>query len=157
MQIACKCGNTWDYKGTAEVYACCPKCKSKVKIDSEDEPPRLERWAVRVPLEARLPDDPSQACNDFFKGRRPGPYSHIALASVIRHSYSNYDGLIFELESRPLKFNSHPKEVMAAYQILRERFDRQICKAGRTVQMRPDSERIRKQFKIMKIEGGILS
>ena len=130
MQLACKCGNSWDYKGTAEVYACCPKCKckSKVKIDSDDEPLRLERWAVRVPLEARLPDYPYQACKDFFRDRRPGPYSHIALASVIRHNYSNYDELIFQLESKSMRFNSHPKEVMAAYQILRERFDRQICK-----------------------------
>lgn len=128
MQLACKCGNSWDYKGTAEVYACCPKCKSKVKIDSDDEPLRIERWAVRVPLEARLPDDPYQACKDFFRDRRPGPYSHIALASVIRHKYSNYDELIFQLESKSMRFNSHPVEVMAAYQTLRERFDRQICK-----------------------------
>jgi hypothetical protein len=48
MQLACRCGNSWNYKGTAEVYACCPKFKSKVKINSDDEPLRLEIWAVRV-------------------------------------------------------------------------------------------------------------
>jgi hypothetical protein len=128
MQLCCKCENSWEYKGTAEVYACCPKCKSKVKIDSDDVPMRLERWAVKIPLELSLPEDPYQACKAFFKDKRPGPYSHIALASVVRHNYSNYDDLIFQLESKSLKYNSHPNEVMAAYQILRERFDRQICK-----------------------------
>ena len=128
MQLSCKCGASWEYKGRAEVYACCPKCKSKVKIDTDDGPLSLERWAVRVPIEILMPDDLEGAAREFFKGRRPGPYSHIALASVIRHNFSNYDELIFQLEYKSLRCNSHPKEVMAAHQTLRERFDRQICK-----------------------------
>ena len=128
MQLLCKCGASWDYKGKAEVYACCPKCRSKVKIDTEDEPLSLERWAVRVPIEIDMPGDPQAAAKEFFKNRRPGPYSHIALASAIRHNHSNYDDLIFQLEAKSMKCCSHPKEVMAANQILRERFDRQICK-----------------------------
>jgi hypothetical protein len=75
-----------------------------------------------------MPEDLEGAAREFFKGRRPGPYSHIALASVIRHNFSNYDELIFQLEYKSLRCNSHPKEVMAAHQTLRERFDRQICK-----------------------------
>ncbi len=128
MQLSCKCGASWEYKGRAEVYACCPRCKSKVKIDADDGPLCLERWAVRVPLEITLPDDLQKAAEEFFQGRRPGPYSHIALASVIRHKFSNYDELIFQLENKSLACHSHPKEVMAAQQTLRERFDRQICK-----------------------------
>lgn len=128
MRLSCKCGASWEYKGRAEVYACCPKCKSKVRIDSDDGPLSLERWAVRVPIEIDMPKDPQEAAKEFFKNRRPGPYSHIALASVIRHNYSNYDDLIFQLETKSLRCNSHPKEVMGAHQILRERFDRQICK-----------------------------
>ena len=102
-------------QGRAEVYACCPRCKSKAKIDSDEAPLCLERWVVEYQ-------------SRFFKGRRPGLYSHIALASVIRHNFSNYDDLIFQLEAKSLRCNSHPKEVMAAHQSLRERFDRQICK-----------------------------
>ncbi len=128
MQLSCKCGALWEYKGRAEVYACCPKCKSKVKIDVDDGPLCLERWAVRVPIEISMPEDLQAAAEDFYKGRRPGPYSLIALASVIRHNYSNYDELIFQLEAKSLRCNSHPKEVMAAYQILRERFERQTCR-----------------------------
>jgi hypothetical protein len=128
MQLSCKCGASWEYKGRAKVYACCPRCKSKVKIDAEDGPLCLERWAVRVPIEITLPDDLQKAAEEFFRGRRPGPYSHIALASVIRHNFSNYDELIFQLETKSLRCGSHPKEVMAAHQTLRERFDRQICK-----------------------------
>lgn len=146
MHLRCKCGAVWDYKGRAEVYACCPKCKSKVKIDSDDGPLILERWAVHVPIEIDLPADLQQAAEEFFKGRRPGPYSPIALASVIRHNYSNYDELIFQLENKCMQKNSHPKEVMAASQILRERFDRQICKAlgrCRCSQMQEDSEEMR--------------
>ena len=127
MQLQCKCGASWDYKGRAEVYACCPRCKSKVKID-DDGPLPLERWAVRVPIEIHMPPDLEQAAKDFFRGRRPGPYSHLALASVIRHNFSNYDELIFQLEAKSLRMNSHPKEVMAAHQSLHERFDRQIYK-----------------------------
>lgn len=128
MQLSCKCGASWEYKGRAEVYACCPRCKSKVKIDTDDGPLCLERWAVRVPIEITLPNDLQKAAEEFFQGRRPGPYSHIALASVIRHNFSNYDELIFQLENKSLVCRSHPKEVMAAQQTLRERFDRQICK-----------------------------
>ena len=113
MQLSCKCGASWEYKGRAEVYACCPRCKSKVKIDSEDGPLCLERWAVRVPLEITLPDDLQKAAEEFFQGRRPGPYSHIALASVIRHKFSNYDELIFQLENKSLASHSHPKEERA--------------------------------------------
>jgi hypothetical protein len=127
MQISCKCGALWEYKGRALVYACCPKCRSKVKIDSDEGPLSLERWAVRVPIEISMPEDLEGAAREFFKDRRPGPYSHIALASVIMHNFSNYDELIFQLESKSLRCNSHPKEVMAAYQILRERFERQTC------------------------------
>jgi len=128
MQLRCKCGASWDYRGRAEVYACCPKCRSKVKIDSDEGPLCLERWAVRVLIEIRMPEDLQAAAEDFYRGRRPSPYSHIALASVIRHNFSNYDELIFQLETKSLRCNSHPKEVMAAHQFLRERFDRQICK-----------------------------
>lgn len=128
MQLRCKCGASWDYRGRAEVYACCPKCRSKVKIDSDEGPLCLERWAVRVLIEIRMPENLQAAAEDFYRGRRPGPYSHIALASVIRHNFSNYDELIFQLETKSLRCNSHPKEVMAAHQFLRERFDRQICK-----------------------------
>ena len=128
MQLRCKCGASWDYGGRAEVYACCPKCRSKVKIDSDEGPLCLERWAVRVLIEIRMPENLQAAAEDFYRGRRPGPYSHIALASVIRHNFSNYDELIFQLEAKSLRCNSHPKEVMAAHQFLRERFDRQICK-----------------------------
>jgi len=128
MQLQCKCGASWDYKGRAEVYACCPRCKSKVKIDTDEGPLPLERWAVRVPIEIFMPEDLESAAEEFFQGRRPGPYSHLALASVIRHNFSNYDELIFQLEAKSLLCNSHPKEVMAAHQSLRERFDRQICR-----------------------------
>ncbi len=128
MQLQCKCGASWDYKGKAEVYACCPKCRSKVKIDSDDGPLSLGRWAVRVPIEIDMPEDPQEAAKEFFKNRRPGPYSHIALASAIRHNHSNFDELIFQLEAKSMRLGSHPKEVMAANQILRERFDRQICR-----------------------------
>jgi len=128
MQLSCKCGASWAYNGRAEVYACSPRCKSKIKIDSDEGPLCLERWAVRVPIEIYMPKNLQAASEEFFKGRRPGPYSHIALGSVIRHNFSNYDELIFQLEAKSLRCNSHPKEVMAAHQALRERFDRQICK-----------------------------
>jgi hypothetical protein len=75
-----------------------------------------------------MPEDLEAAAEEFFQGRRPGPYSHLALASVIRHNFSNYDELIFQLEAKSLRTNSHPKEVMAAHQSLHERFDRQIYK-----------------------------
>jgi len=42
---------------------------------------------------------------------------------------------------KSMRFNSHPKEVMAAYQILRERFDRQICKLVGRCQVRRSLER----------------
>lgn len=73
--------------------------------------------------------------------RRPGPYRHIALASVIRHNFSNYDELIFQVEAKSLQCSSHPKDVMAAHQNQRECFDRQICKLSGQVQVRPGLER----------------
>jgi hypothetical protein len=35
MQLKCTridCGHEWDYKGTLKFFACCPKCKTSVKI-----------------------------------------------------------------------------------------------------------------------------
>ena len=128
MQLRCgRCGACWEYKRRAEVYACCPQCRSKVKIDQEGSPLGLERWAVRVPLEVRVPEDLPEAAEAFYRGRRRPPYGPIALSAAIRHDHSNYDELVSQLEKKAVLEESHPKEVMAAYQILRERFDREIC------------------------------
>jgi len=128
MQLRCgRCGARWEYMGRAEVYACCPQCRSKVKIDLEGIPLSLERWAVRVPLEVRVPDDLPGAAEAFYRGRREPPFGPIALSTAIRHDHSNYDELVSQLERKAVMEESHPKEAMAAYQILRERFDREIC------------------------------
>lgn len=127
MQLSCKCGASWDCKGRAEVYASCPRYKSKVMIDSDEGPLCQERWAVRVPIGILMPKDMQSASYDFFKGQRPGPYSHIALASVIMRNFSNYDELIFQLEAKSLQCTSHPKEcktcshyLLAAHHTLRD-------------------------------------
>ena len=128
MELRCgRCGARWEYRGRAEVYACCPQCRSKVKIDLEGIPLSLERWAVRVPLEVRVPDDLPGAAEAFYRGRREPPFGPIALSTAIRHDHSNYDELVSQLERKAVMEESHPKEAMAAYQILRERFDREIC------------------------------
>jgi DNA-directed RNA polymerase subunit RPC12/RpoP len=128
MQLRCgRCGARWEYRGRAEVYACCPQCRSKVKIDLEGIPLRLERWAVRVPLEVRVPDDLPGAAEAFYRGRLEPPFGPIAISTAIRHDHSNYDELVIRLEKKAAEEGADPKEVMAAYQILRERFDREIC------------------------------
>ena len=122
MQLRCgRCGARWEYRGRAEVYACCPQCRSKVKIDLEGIPLSLERWAVRVP------DDLPGAAEAFYRGRLEPPFGPIAISTAIRHDHSNYDELVIRLEKKAAAEGADPKEVMAAYQILRERFDREIC------------------------------
>jgi hypothetical protein len=122
MQLRCgRCGARWEYRGRAEVYACCPQCRSKVKIDLEGIPLSLERWAVRVP------DDLPGAAEAFYRGRLEPPFGPIAISTAIRHDHSNYDELVIRLEKKAAEEGADPKEVMAAYQILRERFDREIC------------------------------
>jgi len=35
MELKCKrkaCQHVWDYKGDSKFYACCPKCKSSIRI-----------------------------------------------------------------------------------------------------------------------------
>ncbi len=72
MQLRCgRCGARWEYKGRAEVYACCPQCRSKVKIDQVGSPLGLERWAVRVPLEVRVPEDLPEAAEAALRPDSP--------------------------------------------------------------------------------------
>jgi len=38
------CNHEWEYKGKAEFYTCCPKCKYNVKLNrSEEELKELQR------------------------------------------------------------------------------------------------------------------
>jgi lipopolysaccharide biosynthesis regulator YciM len=33
MEVVCKkCGYSWDYQGSAEYYACCPKCRTPLSL-----------------------------------------------------------------------------------------------------------------------------
>ena len=38
MELKCKrCKYKWNYKGKSKYYACCPNCKTSVKIQNENE------------------------------------------------------------------------------------------------------------------------
>lgn len=37
MLLRCKCGNEWNYKGSAKHYATCTQCYGKVKISPQEQ------------------------------------------------------------------------------------------------------------------------
>jgi len=40
MKLKCKrkgCEHEWEYKGNSRFYACCPKCKSSIRIVYADD------------------------------------------------------------------------------------------------------------------------
>lgn len=46
MKLKCKrpaCMHEWDYKGKADFYASCPKCKSSIRIRAVDDTDKNEK------------------------------------------------------------------------------------------------------------------
>jgi hypothetical protein len=37
VDMKCKCGKKWDYKGKQKTYAICPDCKKIVKLNKKSD------------------------------------------------------------------------------------------------------------------------
>jgi len=49
MKLKCKrptCLHEWDYKGKNTFYACCPRCKSSIRLPRDDDEDEKQKQKV---------------------------------------------------------------------------------------------------------------
>ncbi|VVB63921.1 Uncharacterised protein [uncultured archaeon] len=134
MYLKCECGREWDYQGKASFYAFCPKCKSKIRINTNNESPRLnlKDWAFTVPIEMNMPQNRNDVIAEVqryaqkvFEESTPLNCS-LVLNRVIRFQHSNYRGLLGEVDRKAKEQRATSDQILDACKIIKERIDSQI-------------------------------
>jgi hypothetical protein len=135
MLLKCKCGREWDYQGRASLYALCPKCKSKVRINPDASSNiSLEKLAFTIPIEIGMPQMKNQAFGEAQKyaqevfGEPSLAYVPIFLTQVIRVHHSNCREILGEIDRIAKEQGATSDEIIAACNLVKERVDCRINK-----------------------------
>ena len=133
MHLKCNCGHQWDYKGKASFYAFCPKCKSKIQIDTnEARNLNLREWTGEIPIEVNIPENRNEVIIEAQKYAQKvfGDSStlnwELLLNRVIRNQHSNYRDLLKKVECRAKEQGATQDQILDAYKIVKDRIDIQI-------------------------------
>jgi hypothetical protein len=133
MLLKCKCGYQWDYQGKARHHAFCPKCKSKILINSyQPDNPSLEKLAMVVSIEVSMPKTKNDAIVEAQKyaqeafGDSSLAYLSIVLIRNLRIRHSNYRKLLMEIYHLAKAQDATSDEIREAFRIIKERVDIRI-------------------------------
>lgn len=133
MLLKCECGYRWDYQGKALYYALCPKCKSKIQINSyQSDNPSLEKLAMEAPIEVSIPQTKNEAFVEAQKyaqeafGDSSLAYLSLVLIRVLRIRHSNYRKLLMEIYHLAKAQGATSDEIREAFVVIKDRIDIKI-------------------------------
>jgi hypothetical protein len=133
MYLKCNCGHEWDYKGKASFYALCPKCKSKIQIDSNGSYNlSIKEWIGAIPIEVNIPENMNEVITESQEYAQkvfgePSPQNWMfVLNRVIRFRHSNYRDLLKKIERRAKEQGATQDQILDAYKFVKDRIDIQI-------------------------------